>query len=77
MLCLELSERWIRQIVILGAGLDTFALRNPHGARKIRIYEVDDPATALRAAALVNSNAIDAGRSRFSDSGRSMLEKNV
>jgi methyltransferase (TIGR00027 family) len=35
----------IRQIVILGAGLDTFALRNPHGARKIRIYEVDHPAT--------------------------------
>ena len=35
----------IRQIVILGAGLDTFALRNPHGARQIRIYEVDHPAT--------------------------------
>src|SRR5579872_4949697 len=33
------------QIVILGAGLDTFALRNPHGARQIRIYEVDHPAT--------------------------------
>jgi hypothetical protein len=26
------------------AGLDTFALRNPHGARQIRIYEVDHPA---------------------------------
>ena len=38
-------ERGIRQIVILGAGLDTFALRNPHGARQIRIYEVDHPAT--------------------------------
>jgi methyltransferase (TIGR00027 family) len=37
-------ERGVRQIVILGAGLDTFALRNPHGARQIRIYEVDDPA---------------------------------
>jgi methyltransferase (TIGR00027 family) len=37
-------ERGIRQIVILGAGLDTFALRNPHGA-EIRIYEVDHPAT--------------------------------
>jgi methyltransferase (TIGR00027 family) len=33
------------QIVILGAGLDTFALGNPHGARQIRIYEVDHPAT--------------------------------
>ena len=38
-------ERGTRQIVILGAGLDTFALRNPHGARQIRIYEVDHPAT--------------------------------
>jgi methyltransferase (TIGR00027 family) len=38
-------ERGVRQIVILGAGLDTFALRNPHGALEIRIYEVDHPAT--------------------------------
>src|SRR5262245_53845809 len=38
-------ERGTRQIVILGAGLDTFALRNPHRAREIRIYEVDHPAT--------------------------------
>ena len=37
-------EKGIRQIVILGAGLDTFALRNPHGA-KVHIYEVDHPAT--------------------------------
>jgi methyltransferase (TIGR00027 family) len=40
-------ESGIRQIVILGAGLDTFALRNPHGARQIRIYEVDHPATQV------------------------------
>src|SRR5262245_49036087 len=38
-------ERGIRQVVILGAGLDTFALRNPHAARQILIYEVDYPAT--------------------------------
>jgi len=38
-------ESGVRQIVILGAGLDTFALRSPHGARQIRIYEVDHPAT--------------------------------
>jgi methyltransferase (TIGR00027 family) len=38
-------ERGVRQIVILGAGLDTFALRNPHGALEIRIYEVDHLAT--------------------------------
>ena len=38
-------ERGVRQIAILGAGLDTFALRSPHGARQMRIYEVDYPAT--------------------------------
>src|SRR5580692_9356179 len=38
-------DKGVRQIVILGAGLDTFALRNPHGARQIGIYEVDHPAT--------------------------------
>jgi methyltransferase (TIGR00027 family) len=38
-------ERGVRQIVILGAGLDTFALRSPHDAPDIRIYEVDHPAT--------------------------------
>jgi len=37
-------DRGVRQVVILGAGLDTFALRNPHAAR-IRIFEVDHPAT--------------------------------
>ena len=37
-------ERGVRQVVILGAGLDTFALRNPHAAR-ITIFEVDHPAT--------------------------------
>ena len=36
--------RGVRQVVILGAGLDTFALRNPHAAR-ITIFEVDHPAT--------------------------------
>src|SRR5262245_4212498 len=41
----EAFERGIRQIVILGAGLDTFALRSPHGAQQIRIYEVDHAAT--------------------------------
>ena len=41
----EAVERGVRQIVILGAGLDTFALRSPHDARQISIYEVDHPAT--------------------------------
>ena len=38
-------ERGVRQIVILGAGLDTFALRNPHATRQVCLYEVDHPAT--------------------------------
>jgi methyltransferase (TIGR00027 family) len=38
-------ERGVRQIVILGAGLDTFALRSPHAVQQIRVYEVDHPAT--------------------------------
>jgi methyltransferase (TIGR00027 family) len=38
-------DNGVRQIVILGAGLDTFALRNPYGAREIGIFEVDHPAT--------------------------------
>lgn len=37
-------ERGVRQVVILGAGLDTFALRNPYAAL-ISIFEVDHPAT--------------------------------
>jgi methyltransferase (TIGR00027 family) len=35
--------RGTRQVVILGAGLDTFALRNPHPG--VTVYEVDYPAT--------------------------------
>jgi methyltransferase (TIGR00027 family) len=33
----------VEQYVILGAGLDTFAYRNPHAA--LRVFEVDHPAT--------------------------------
>lgn len=33
----------VRQVVILGAGLDTFAYRNPHLG--LRVFEVDHPAT--------------------------------
>jgi methyltransferase (TIGR00027 family) len=34
-----------RQYVLLGAGLDTFAYRNPYGADTLRVFEVDHPAT--------------------------------
>jgi methyltransferase (TIGR00027 family) len=33
----------VRQYVVLGAGLDTFAYRNPH--RGLKVFEVDHPAT--------------------------------
>ena len=36
--------RGVRQVVVLGAGLDTFSLRNPHAGR-LRVFEVDYPAT--------------------------------
>ncbi len=39
------AARGVRQYVILGAGFDTFAYRQPTWARAIRIVEVDQPAT--------------------------------
>lgn len=38
-------SRGVRQAVILGAGFDTFALRNPHAALGLRVFEVDHAAT--------------------------------
>ena len=37
--------RGVRQIVVLGAGLDTFSLRNPYAGQGVRVFEVDYPAT--------------------------------
>src|SRR5271157_5401130 len=41
----EAVQRGVRQCVILGAGFDTFAYRQPDWARSLRIYEVDHCAT--------------------------------
>jgi methyltransferase (TIGR00027 family) len=38
-------QRGIRQYVILGAGLDTFACRSPYPEGLLRMFEVDHPAT--------------------------------
>lgn len=38
-------ENGVRQYVILGAGLDTFAYRNPYPESYLRVFEVDHPAT--------------------------------
>jgi methyltransferase (TIGR00027 family) len=37
--------RGVRQVVVLGAGLDTFSLRNPHADLGVRVFEVDYPST--------------------------------
>jgi methyltransferase (TIGR00027 family) len=37
--------RGVGQYVILGAGLDTFAYRNPYAEGTLRVFEVDHPAT--------------------------------
>ncbi len=38
-------QRGVGQYVILGAGLDTFAYRNPYPSSLLRIFEVDHPDT--------------------------------
>jgi methyltransferase (TIGR00027 family) len=44
--CLKaaVETRGVRQMVVLGAGLDTFAYRNPFEGQ-LRVFEVDHPAT--------------------------------
>lgn len=39
--------RGVRQYVILGAGLDTFAYRNPHPQGVLHVFEVDHPTTQI------------------------------
>ena len=38
-------QRGVRQCVILGAGLDTFAQRRPDIAGRMKVFEIDQPAT--------------------------------
>jgi methyltransferase (TIGR00027 family) len=42
-LVFEQINQGVTQYVILGAGLDTFAQRNPEIATKVNIFEVDEP----------------------------------
>lgn len=44
-LIIEQSERGVSQYVILGAGLDTFAQRQPDIASKLQVFEIDQPET--------------------------------
>jgi len=50
-------ERGVTQYVLLGAGLDTFAHRNPFSS--LRIFEVDHPATQQWKRDLLTTNSID------------------
>ena len=40
----RLYQEGVRQYIVLGAGLDTFAYRNAHG-KHLRVFEVDHPST--------------------------------
>ena len=48
----------VRQYVILGAGLDTFAYRNPYPGSRLRVFEVDHPATQSWKRARLRQTAI-------------------
>jgi methyltransferase (TIGR00027 family) len=41
----EAVQRGLRQFLVLGAGFDTFAYRQPAWAHDLRIFEVDQPAS--------------------------------
>jgi len=41
----SLISQGVSQYVLLGAGLDTFALRNNIDSKKLKVFEVDHPAT--------------------------------
>jgi methyltransferase (TIGR00027 family) len=50
----------VAQYVILGAGLDTFAYRNPYAPGSLRVFEVDFPATQTWKRRLLADAAIPA-----------------
>jgi methyltransferase (TIGR00027 family) len=51
-------QRGVTQYVLLGAGLDTFAHRNPNPS--LRVFEVDHPATQLWKRELLQSSSLAA-----------------
>ncbi len=40
-----IRQRGVRQYVVLGAGLDTFAYRNQYPEHLLRVFEIDHPVT--------------------------------
>jgi methyltransferase (TIGR00027 family) len=51
-------QKGVRQYVSLGAGLDTFAFRNPHAAAGLKVYEVDHASTQAWKKSLVTEVGI-------------------
>ena len=51
-------QRGVRQYVILGAGLDTFAYRNPYPEGVLHVFEVDFPSTQTWKRARLEETAI-------------------
>lgn len=49
----------VRQYVVLGAGLDTFAFRNPHAKAGLHVYELDHPSTQTWKKAVLNEASIE------------------
>ena len=54
----EALERGVVQYVVLGAGYDTFAYRQPPGTSHLRVVEVDQPATQAAKLASLRDAAI-------------------
>lgn len=64
----ELARRvanGLRQYVLLGAGLDTFAARNIHAAQGLRVFEVDHPSTQRWKREALQAAGLDVGDTAF------------
>lgn len=58
--------RGVRQFVILGAGMDTFAYRNPYAEQQLRVFEVDHPDTqAMKRQCLAAAGISEPGTVRY------------
>ncbi|MBI1891157.1 MAG: class I SAM-dependent methyltransferase [Burkholderiales bacterium] len=51
-------SKGVQQYVVLGAGLDTFAYRNPFAADALQVYEVDHPSTQAWKKSLLQEGGI-------------------
>jgi methyltransferase (TIGR00027 family) len=56
----QAANAGVRQFVVLGAGLDTFALRNPFAGQGSKVFEVDHPSTQEWKRGLMREAGIDA-----------------